>query len=84
MRYTVVWADAALDESMTIWTAASDRNAVREAADRIDRALSRDADSRGVDFYGDRLLIEPPLAVTFSVSANDRLACVIKVQANIS
>jgi hypothetical protein len=65
MRYTVVWTDAALDELMTIWTGAADRNAVREAADRIDRILSRDADTRGVDFYGDRLLVEPPLTIRF-------------------
>jgi hypothetical protein len=43
MKYTVVWLLQAENELADIWNNASDRQAVADAADRIDWHLSRDA-----------------------------------------
>ncbi len=82
MRYTVARGEAALNEQANLWMAATDRGAVRTAADRIDRVLSRDAHLKGQGFYGDRLLVDPPLAVVFTVSRDDRVATVVSVYAS--
>jgi plasmid stabilization system protein ParE len=77
MIYTVVWTPDALDQLAALWPQAADRDAVTRAAQRIDHLLRHDPDTRGVDFYGDRLLVEPPLHVVYSVHRDDRL---VKVQ----
>ncbi|MEI6505275.1 MAG: hypothetical protein WCO90_05270 [Planctomycetota bacterium] len=61
--YTVVWHQLALDELTAVWTAADQRQAVTDGVVRIDRALRVDPAVKGVDFYGDRLLVVVPLAV---------------------
>ncbi len=80
MRYTVTWLPAAQDELANIWNQASDRQAVAIAANRIDRTLLRDADQKGWPDNGQRILIDPPLAVTFTVSPDDRLVRVFWVE----
>jgi hypothetical protein len=62
-----------------IWIQAADRQAVTDAADRIDRALARDADRKGQVFHGRRVLVDAPLAVTFAVSVDDCLVTVSQV-----
>jgi hypothetical protein len=42
MKYTVSWLDSAHDELARIWMAAEDKEAVRAAADEIDRILAID------------------------------------------
>jgi hypothetical protein len=39
MRFTVIWTGAAQNELALIWTQALDRQAVADAANRIDRLL---------------------------------------------
>jgi hypothetical protein len=79
MRYTVDWEDPALDDLADLWTRAVNRQAVRDAANRVDGLLAYDPEIKGVDFYGDRLLVEPPLHVVYRVIPVDRRAVVIHV-----
>jgi hypothetical protein len=79
MRYTVKWHPSAEDELARLWLGAPDPGAVTKAADRIDRVLSSDPEAQGEEFYGDRLLIELPLGVVFTVRAADRLVQVLQV-----
>jgi len=79
MRYTVTWHPDAADELTRIWLDASNRQAVADAANEIDRLLVADPDAQGEEFYGDRLLVASPLAITFTVRAHDRIVQVLQV-----
>jgi len=79
MRYTVIWTPDALDQLADVWLRATNRNAVTRAAYQIDQILRDDPDSKGVDFYGDRLLVVTPLQVIFVTRPDDRLAEVQQV-----
>jgi hypothetical protein len=79
MRYTVTWDPEALDDLADLWLAAADRGPIAGAADRIDRELSVDPESKGRPFFGQRIFAAPPLAVTFEVRAADRVVKVIQV-----
>ena len=46
-RYTVVWHDAARDNLARLWLATNDKQAVTDAANRIDRELTIDPDIKG-------------------------------------
>lgn len=71
MRYTVTWLPSALKELANIWNNAPNRGAVSAAANRIDQALSVDAETKAVPFYGDWLMVDPPLAVVFRIDRGD-------------
>jgi hypothetical protein len=62
-----------------IWLRTTDRQAVTEAAYLIDQLRSRDPLSQGEEFYGDRLLVALPLAVTYSVNEPDRTVQILQV-----
>jgi hypothetical protein len=79
MPFTVVWLPAALRQLAALWNASADRNALTRAADRFDRLLRFDPGTKGVDYYGDRLLVEPPLQVVFRVRPDDMLVEVLQV-----
>ena len=79
MRYTVVWTDAASNELARVWMQAADPAAVRAASNEIDRQLSRNPETRGVEYYGDRLLVVAPLQATFVVHPDDRQVVVLNV-----
>ena len=79
MRYTVVWTPAARDQLAELWLQAADRATVTQATHQIDQTLRDDPDTKGVDFYGDRLLVVPPLQVVFVVRADDLTAEVQQV-----
>jgi len=64
--FTVVWLPEALDDLADLWTKATDRQALTDAANAIDRRLRSDADAQGQPFFGRRLLVVAPLAVTFA------------------
>jgi hypothetical protein len=82
MIYTVVWTKQAMDLLAHVWNGATDRQAVTDASDEVDRALRRDAHLRGESREnGDRILFEPPLGVHFRVSEPDRIATVFYVWA---
>jgi hypothetical protein len=80
MIYTVVWIPRALAMLAEIWNDAPDRGAVTAASAEIDRLLRLDPDKRGRRFRSQRLLLVPPLAVTFSVDAGDRMVKVLQVR----
>jgi hypothetical protein len=71
MRYTVVWDRDAENELMEIWLDAADRAAVSAAANDIDRELAHDPELKGVEFYGDRLIVVRPVCATFRVVHGD-------------
>lgn len=79
MRFTVTWHPSAQDELIHIWLSAPDRQAVAMAVDRVDRALATDPDQKGLPFFGERILVAASLAVTFTVSPDDRLVQVLQV-----
>ncbi len=79
MRYTVTWHPSAIEELARIWLTGDDREAITAAAHAIDQALALDPQKRGEDFYGDRLLVALPLAVTFTVREDDRIVQVLQV-----
>ena len=79
MTYTVVWTPKAKDQLAEIWLRATDRQAVTQASHRADQLLRRDPESQGIDFYGDWLLVEPPLQIVFSIYPDDRLVKVEEV-----
>jgi plasmid stabilization system protein ParE len=79
MRYTVVWTDAASNELARVWMQAADPAAVRSASNEIDRELARNPQSKGVEFYGDRLLVVPPLHATFTVHPDEQEVVVLNV-----
>jgi plasmid stabilization system protein ParE len=80
--YTVTWHRQALDELTEVWTAAGQRQAVTDSVHRIDRVLRVDPAVKGVDFYGDRLLVVLPLAVVYSVREQDRMVEILTVTAS--
>jgi plasmid stabilization system protein ParE len=79
MRYTVIWTPDALDQLADVWLRATNRNAVTQAAYQIDQILRDDPGSKGVEFYGDRLLVVTPLQVIFVTRPDDRLVEVQQV-----
>lgn len=79
--YTVVWHQQALRELAEIWASADRRQAVTDSVARIDRVLRLDPAVKGVDFYGDRLLVVVPLAVVYSMRENDRTVEILSATA---
>jgi plasmid stabilization system protein ParE len=80
-RYTVTWLQSALDELARLWTEALDRQAVADAADRIDVLLGTNPLMQGQELSeGLRSLDLPPLHVLFTVREDDRLVEVSSVR----
>jgi hypothetical protein len=80
MKYTVIWLPGAEAELANLWIDETFRKSTAEAARRIDRTLERDPEAAGESRdAGLRILIEPPLAVTFRVSSADRLVVVLNI-----
>jgi plasmid stabilization system protein ParE len=79
MRYTVIWSPEALTKLADLWTKSPDRGGISRSAAEIERVLRDDPERRGEEFYGDRLLVEGPLAVGFRVQVEDRIADIFDV-----
>ena len=80
-RYTVTWLKGAQGHLAQIWVDATDRQAVTEAANAIDRLLAVDPTAQGEEVSeGLRRLSVPPLHVLFSVREPDRLVEVATVR----
>jgi hypothetical protein len=79
MRFTVTWHPSAERELAEIWIAATDRQAITQAAHVIDQLLASDPLAQGEEFYGDRILVVLPLAVTFAVNEQDRTVQILQV-----
>ena len=79
MRFTVTWHPAAEAELAEIWLRAVDRASVTAAANSIDQALAAGPLEQGEDFYGDRIFVALPLAVTYTVSEPDLSVQILQV-----
>jgi len=80
MKYTVVSAPLAEKQLADIWLTAADRQGVADTFNRIESSLKHDAHLQGRQHPdGWRGIIEPPLAVTFRVSQEDRLVRIMSV-----
>ena len=71
MRFTVIWSQVAQNQLAELWLNAADRNAVTQASHQIDQLLAIDPDQQGDDFYGDWLLVVPPLQVVYRIVTDD-------------
>lgn len=80
--YTVVWHEKALDELAEIWIASEQQQAVTGSVNSVDRILRSAPSIKGVDFYGDRLLVVFPLAVVYVVKDQDRVVEIVAVTAS--
>jgi hypothetical protein len=73
MNYTVLWGSDAERRLAELWLSATDQQAIADAADAIDAALSHNPRAAGESRVGDtRILLESPLGVYFDVSIADR------------
>jgi len=80
MKYPVFWKLFAETQLADIWIRASDKQAVTNASDEIDRRLRRDPNQIGTaNPLGWRIIAQPPLA-TFEVSDDDRLVTVLSIR----
>lgn len=80
-RFTVVWLPKARDELARIWVHTGDRDAVTAAANRIDRELRDDPQTKGQVVRGDlRKLVLHPLVVLFKIRDQDRLVEVSRLK----
>ena len=73
--FRVIWRQAALDELANLWLLgdATDRNAIREASNRIDAVLRTTPTEVGESRSGDdRIHFESPLGITYEVSRPDQ------------
>ena len=75
-----MWHPAAEQEELAeIWLRATDRPSVTQAAHDIDQSLVTDPLTHGQEFYGDRLYIALPLAVTYTINEPDRIVQILQV-----
>jgi hypothetical protein len=79
MNFTVIWTALAQEQLADIWLVSANRTAVALAQHQIDQLLRIDPDTRGVPFFGDRLLYIPPLRAAFSINWMDMIVEVFDV-----
>jgi hypothetical protein len=79
MKYDVDWVPSAQDKLADLWTQAADRQAITDAANEADRLLAHDPESKGEDFYGDRLLVVPPLHIVFTADRSKQHVLILDV-----
>ena len=71
MNYNVQWSAEAENELMRVWLAASNRRAVTDAVNRLEKGLKSAPLELGESRYDQRrIAFEPPIAISFDVSAN--------------
>jgi plasmid stabilization system protein ParE len=80
MTFTVTYKPSAEQELAAVWMNAPDRQAVTQAAHRIDALLRTAPHLQGESRDGmSRIMFERPLAVQFEVNDADCLVDVLKV-----
>jgi hypothetical protein len=81
MDWNVVWLPDAEEELARCWLSSPDRQRLTFAADQIDKQLQRDPEDIGESrAEGRRILIVPPLTVTYRVRLDERVVSVIHVR----
>jgi hypothetical protein len=79
MPFTVTWDPAAENKLASLWNDASDRQAIADSADLIDRQLRNTPGQCGQDLGTFRVYTVPPLTVVFKVFPDDMKAKVLDV-----
>jgi mRNA-degrading endonuclease RelE of RelBE toxin-antitoxin system len=80
MNYTVLWTPSAERDLTDLWLQATDREAVRSAADTLDSLLRIDAPMRGESRYESvRIVHAAPLGVDIEVDEGNRTVWVLRV-----
>jgi hypothetical protein len=78
--YRVRWTRKASNQLATIWTNATDQNAVTLASHRIDRALASDPENQSEDRPKNRrVMFEPPLVTVYRINKSTNTVVVINV-----
>jgi hypothetical protein len=81
MNFTVTWVPAAEIELANLWLVAIDREGLLIAADQIDQQLKSDPENFGESRSAQRrIIIVPPLAVTYHVLPADRFVQILNVR----
>jgi hypothetical protein len=85
LRYTVVWQPSAERELGDIWLKAQDQTKIAAAANRIDRDLQYHPIDVGESRDGNRrVMIVPPLTISYTIYEEDYLVKVTKVRRHSS
>jgi len=80
MNYTVTYKPSAETELIDLWTIVPRRQAVADAANRLDQLLGAAPNELGESRDGrTRIHFERPLAVQFQVDDGDRVVEVVRV-----
>ena len=80
MTYTVTYKPSAENELIELWMQSADRQAVADAANRVDGLLGANPHLQGESReQNTRILFERPLAVQFEIHDQDRVVEVLKV-----
>lgn len=79
MPWILDWDEVPLNDLATVWMQAPDPQAITDAANEVDRQLVSSPESKGVEFYGDRLIVVPPLHVVFQVDSGKHRVKVIHI-----
>lgn len=80
MNYTVLWVAAAERKLARLWTDFLRRQEITDAANEIDTRLRVSPEEEGESrASGRRILLVPPLGVTFEVRPSDRTVRVLDV-----
>ncbi len=79
MIYTVTWAPDAEEELIRIWISSGSRNAVKRAADEIDKLLRQNPEAKGTSCGKLLSLHFPPLLVVYEIIPDDCLVQIIQV-----
>jgi len=80
-RFTVTWLRSAEDRLADLWTMSTNRQAITDAANAIDREVAVDAHIKGSPVSeGLRGLHIPPLHILFEVRELDRIVEVASVR----
>ena len=80
MIFTVVWLPNSENRLAEIWNGASDRQAVSDAADWLDRALRTDPLKKVTPVDALFFLRREPLIVLSEIHIDDRMVRIIDVQ----
>ena len=80
MRYTVVWTRMATNHLANLWMAAPDRQAVTDAADRLEVALRKDPISNATSLGRFYVRTDDPIAVLFEFLPDDCMVRVLSVR----
>lgn len=80
MIFTVVWDESAEVALASLWVSTTDRQAVTDAALRIERALRTNPDSKGIPHKSLMIYTNEPLAALYSVDSEDRMVRIIAIK----